>query len=154
MVSRTAPSLATALVGSWELYFREDRTSTGELHPDPGLGAHPAGLLIYDATGHFSAQFMKRDRSEVGSTPNGPAKAGGNNSRSVSGYDAYFGRYSVDEATGVVTQTLDGALAEENVGMIVTRRLEVTGDELSLRLPTTALDGTPVVRTLKWRRVG
>jgi len=71
----------------------------------------------------------------------------------VGGYDAYFGRYSVDETTGEVTQTLDGALAVENVGIVVTRRMVVSGDELTLRLPTTAVDGTPVVRTLRWKRV-
>lgn len=143
--------LSHALVGTWELYFREDRTATGDVHPDPSLGVHPAGLLVYDAAGHFSAQFMRRDRSAPNMTPAG--SAGHNNSRAVNGYDAYFGRYSVDEATGLVTQTLDGALAAENVGMTVTRRLEVHGNELRLELPTTALDGMAVVRTLKWRRV-
>jgi len=147
-------SLAAALVGTWELTFREDRTTSGALHPDPGLGAHPTGLLIYDARGHFSAQFMKRDRTAGDPSQEGPTKAGGNNSRSLGGYDAYFGRYVVDETTGVVTQTLDGALAAENVGMVVTRALQVRGDELSLELPTTAMDGTPVIRTLRWRRVG
>ena len=146
-------SLGKALIGSWELYFREDRTESGELHPDPSLGADPTGLLVYDSGGRFSAQFMRRDRRASESAAREPPSSGHNNSRAVNGYDAYFGRYTVDEATGLVTQTLDGALAVENVGVVVTRRLQVTGDGLMLRLPTTAVDGTPVVRTLKWRRV-
>lgn len=141
------------LVGTWELFLREDRTESGDLHPDPALGPDPKGLLIYDAAGHFSAQFMKRGRT-AGSDPHGPAKAGSNNSRSIGGYDAYYGHYSIDATTGLVTQTLEGALAAENVGMVVTRQLEVHGEELHLRLPTTAVDGTRVVRTLKWKRVG
>lgn len=72
----------------------------------------------------------------------------------IGGYDAYWGRYHVDPGTGLVTQTLEGALAAENVGITVTRPMVVDGDELMLRLETTAVDGTPVVRTLKWRRVG
>lgn len=151
--SSSGAALAAALVGTWELYFREDRTERGAVHPDPGLGADPTGLLIYDAGGHFSAQFMKRDRSDRGGGAPTSAADGVNNSRAVGGYDAYFGRYTVDESTGEVTQTLDGALATENVGMVVTRRMVVEGDELTLRLPTTAWDGTPVVRTLRWRRV-
>ena len=144
-------SLKSSLVGTWELFFREDRTQAGVVHFDPGLGADPRGLLVYDSGGHFSAQFMKQDRTSGESFPQ--AGTPQNNSRAVGGYDAYFGRYSVDDVTGEVTQTLDGALAVENVGMVVTRRMVVSGDELTLRLPTTAMDGTPVVRTLKWRRV-
>ena len=144
--------LAKTLVGTWQLFFREDRAAGGDLHVDPGLGANPVGLLIYDSGGHFSAQFMKRERPNARLDAAPPSSVGENNSRAVNGYDAYFGRYTVDETTGVVTQTLVGALAAENVGMVVTRRMEIAGDELTLRLPTTATDGTPVVRTLKWRR--
>ena len=146
-------SLGKSLIGTWELFFREDRTQLGELHVDPGLGKDPIGLLVYDAGGHFSAQFMRRDRPLERMDAGASSSAGPNNSRALNGYDAYFGRYTVDEATGVVTQTLVGALAAENVGMVVTRRMEVAGDELMLRLPTAAVDGTPIVRTLKWRRV-
>jgi len=93
---------------------------------------------------------MKRDRTAAALT----VAAGPNNSRAIDGYDAYFGRYTVDDAAGKVTQILDGALAPENIGMIVTRRMDVHRDELVIRLDTTAVDGTPIVRTLTWRRVG
>lgn len=146
-------SLASSLVGTWELFFRRDHADDGTPHPDPALGADPMGLLVYDSSGHFSAQFMKRDRRAESAAALEPSRAGHNNSRAVGGYDAYFGRYTVDETTGEVTQILDGALAAENVGIVVTRRMVVAGDELTLRLPTTAVDGTPVTRTLKWRRV-
>ena len=146
-------SLKTSLVGTWELFFREDRTETGAVHSDPSLGVDPQGLLVYDSGGHFSAQFMRRDRTLGSGVSLEQPRTGQNNSRAVGGYDAYFGRYSVDETTGEVTQTLDGALAVENVGIVVTRRMVVSGDELTLRLPTTAVDGTPVVRTLRWKRV-
>jgi hypothetical protein len=56
--------------------------------------------LVYDRGGNFAAQFMKRDRSAADSTA---ARAGTNNSIAVGGYDAYFGKYTVDEATGTVT---------------------------------------------------
>lgn len=148
-----AAALARALIGSWQLVLREDRRADGSLSPDPALGPDPLGHLVYDAGGHFAAQFMRRDRSD--SSPSAsPTTAGHNNSRSIGGYDAYFGRYTVDPTTGLVTQTLEGALAPENVGLVVTRPMQVDGDVLTLRLETTALDGTPVVRTLRWRRVG
>lgn len=151
-IHESAGEYALALQGCWELIRREDRTESGELTVDPGLGAEPVGLLVYDASGRFSAQFMKRDRSNENTPGSGAAQSGVNNTRSVGGYDAYFGRYTVDEATHTVTQTLDGALAPDNVGLVVTRRMEVTGDMLALRLPTTTADGTPIMRTLQWKR--
>lgn len=148
-----AGAFGAALVGTWELVLREDRTDAGALHPEPNLGATPTGLLVYDAGGHFCAQFMRRDRIAGATIASASLPAGRNNSRAIDGYDAYFGRYTVEENTQTVTQTLDGALAVENVGLVVTRRMEIVGDELTLRLPTTAADGSEVVRTLKWRRV-
>jgi len=146
-------SFAEALVGTWQLFLREDRTESGELHPDPSLGVKPIGLLVYDAGGRFSAQFMKQDRSDESLTANVGEISGHNNSRAMNGYDAYFGRYTVEKDTHLVTQILEGALAPENVGMVVTRPMSIDGDQLTLRLPTTAVDGKSVVRTLKWHRV-
>ena len=143
--------LSTELVGTWELISREDRTPSGELRVDPALGADPVGLLYYDRNGHFAAQFMKRNRRL-----DDPDVVGGgpNNSRARGGYDAYFGEYTVDDASGTVTQKLTGALSAENVGMVLTREMVVTGDELTLHLETKAVTGENVVRTLRWRRVG
>lgn len=137
------------MIGSWRLTSREDRTDSGEVRVDPGLGADPVALLIYDAGGNFAAQFMKRDRTQ----PSAAAAPGANNSTAVGGYDAYFGNYVVDEATGAVTQTLTAALSPGNVGMVVTRVLQIEGDTLVIRLRTNAHDGAPVERTLRWLRV-
>ena len=146
-------SFAEVLVGTWQLFLREDRTESGVLHPDPSLGEKPIGLLVYDAGGRFSAQFMKQDRSDESLAADAGEISGHNNSRAMNGYDAYFGSYTVEEDTHLVTQILEGALSPENVGMVVTRPMSIDGDQLTLRLPTTAVDGESVVRTLKWRRV-
>lgn len=143
-------SLSSDLPGTWFLESRIDVTATGERHPDPLLGEDPVALLIYDRSGHFAAQFMKRDRSTVASA--GPADAR-NNTQAQGGYDAYFGTYAVDDATGVVTQQLMGSLSAGNVGMVLSRAMEVRGDTLRIRLETTGVDGVPVVRTLTWRRL-
>ncbi len=150
--SQAAGAYARSLVGCWELRRREDRNHSGELRIDPGLGVDPVGLLVYDACGRFSAQFMRRDRSAVDPPAGTPSEAGVNNTRAVDGYDAYFGRYTVDEQSHLVTQTLEGSLAPDNVGLVVTRRMEVDGDTLTLHLPTTATDGEAIVRTLQWTR--
>ena len=142
--------LSSSLVGTWRLESRTDRTRSGERKIEPSLGEDPIALLYYDRTGHFAAQFMKRERGadEVGAAP-----AGANNTRAIGGYDAYFGTYTVDDESRTVTQTLLGALARENVGHVVTRGMRVDGDTLTIALDTTS-GGEPVTRTLIWTRVG
>ena len=155
-LSREAP-LSVALVGTWKLLSRIDRTSDGQRRAEPGLGDDPVALLYYDRSGHFAAQFMKRDRTSAASpSPDAgvvsAGRAGPNNSRAQGGYDAYFGTYTVDDAHGTVTQRLLGALSPENVGQVLTRAMTVQGDTLTIALETTGADGLAVTRTLVWER--
>src|SRR5262245_29273656 len=105
-----AQPLSKLLVGTWVLRSRIDRTRSGERRVEPMLGEDPIALLYYDSSGHFAAQFMKRNRSgdSVVAELTGNS-AGPNNTRAQGGYDAYFGTYTVDDAQGTVTQTLVGA---------------------------------------------
>jgi len=114
------------------------------------LGDDPIALLIYDDVGNFAAQFMRRDRSRGDDIAGAPA--GANNSRAIGGYDAYFGRYSIDDERGTVTQTLVGSLSPENVGLVLTRAMHVDGDRLTIEVATTSPDGTPATITLVWNR--
>lgn len=127
--------LSGALPGTWELLSRVDVTDSGERRLDPALGDDPIAILIYDRSGHFAAQFMKRDRSIP--IRDAPASAS-NNSRAQGGYDAYFGTYSVDDTQGSVTQQLVGALSQENVGDVLTRTMTVEDDTLTIRLRTSS----------------
>jgi hypothetical protein len=143
-------TLASQLIGTWRLVSREDRTAAGERRMDPGLGADPVALLVFDKAGNFAAQFMKRDRStaEVAAT----TRSGANNSTAVNGYDAYFGKYIVDEGSGSVRTTLMGSLSPGDVGSVFTREMHVDGETLTIKLATTSAEGDPVTRTLIWER--
>jgi len=141
--------LSQALIGSWGLVSREDRTASGERRIDPGLGADPIALLVYDRGGNFAAQFMKRDRTHVENVA-----AAMNNTQAKDGYDAYFGEFDPDEATGMVQTRLIGALSRDHVGKVLARRMLVTGDTLTIELDTSTPSGEPVKRTLTWKRVG
>ena len=145
-----ADTLAERLPGSWELLSRIDRTLTGEERHEPSLGSDPIAFLVFDRAGRFAAQFMKRDRTGL-EEPQGAAAS--NNSRARGGYDAYFGTYTVDEASGDVKTQLVAALSPESVGQVFTRNMRVDGDVLTLELDTTAAAGEAVRRTLTWRRV-
>jgi len=149
--------LSEALIGTWELVSRVDRTAAGNRRIEPGLGEDPVALLYYDRSGHFAAQFMRRDRSADAlaaatasiSTSGGVAS---NNSRAQNGYDAYFGTYTVDDDSGTVTQRLIGALSAENVGLVLTRSMTVDRDTLTIEVKMSGADGEPVTRTLVWQR--
>jgi hypothetical protein len=142
--------LSAMLPGTWRLISRVDCTRGGERRVEPSLGEDPVALLIYDRSGNFAAQFMKRDRS---SPISDVAASASNNSRAQGGYDAYFGTYTIDEAEKTVTQRLVGALSKENVGLVVTRKMLVERDSLTIKLETTTAEGEAVVRTLIWSRV-
>ncbi len=142
--------LSVVFPGTWKLIRRTDCNREGERRAEPSLGEYPVALLFYDRAGNFAAQFMKRDRSG----PISDAVASGlNNSRAQGGYDAYFGTYTIDDAEKTVTQRLVGALSRENVGMVVTRKMLVQGDILTIKLETTSAEGEVVIRTLIWSRV-
>ena len=146
----TSSGLSKALVGTWKLLSREDYSAKGDRRIDPGLGADPVAILFFDGKGNFGAQFMKRNR-ESAREPE-PAILAPNNSRARGGYDAYFGTYTVDEATGTVTTRLEGALSQENVGQVYQRRMRIEGGALVIVLDTATPEGEPIVRTLRWRR--
>jgi hypothetical protein len=144
-------NLATAIIGFWKLKSREDVDATGKVHIDPFFGRDPLGILCFGKT-HFSAQFMKRDRSGQ-ETVLQPVAAKNNTAR-VNGYDAYFGSYSVDEIKGTLTTRLEGAISPANVGDTYVRDARVVGDELIVQLQTTTLDGTAITRTNTFSRIG
>ena len=143
-------SLSRTLPGTWRLESRVDITASGERRIDPSLGEDPIALLIYDRSGNFAAQFMKRDRTAP--AVDLPA-VGANNTRAQGGYDAYFGAYEVDDATGTVTQHITGALTNANVGLVLSRVMTVAGDRLEIRVATTSAEDEPVTRTLTWTRI-
>jgi hypothetical protein len=141
----------TSIVGTWELLSREEVTSGGQRRTDPVLGSDPMAYLMYDAAGHFAVQFMRRDHG-LASGDGGQLRLGAASIAST-GYDAYFGRYTVG-VDGTVTQELVGALSPQDVGKVVTRRCHIQGGELVIDLETTASDGQRVTRRLRWQRVG
>jgi lipocalin-like protein len=148
-VAETALDL---LVGSWTLVSREDRAADGTIVAEPTLGSDPLGFLVYDRQGNVAVQLMRRVRSEGDAATQVTRQSGGNNSVAAGGYDAYFGRYTFDARLNTVTHQLVGALSAADVGKSLTRHVAVSAGELRLWFTTTGSSGTPVTRTVVWRR--
>jgi len=143
-------TLNARLIGMWWLESRIDLDAAGRRRIDPIMGADPVGVVCFSAE-RFSAQFMRRDRSPAAAPPAGGVPA--NNSSAVNGYDAYFGSYTVDEAAGIMRTTLEGAVTPANIGSVFERHVAVADGKLTIRLATTAPDGTALTRTLTFRRL-
>jgi hypothetical protein len=136
------------LVGTWQLMSRFDHDGAGKVVPGISLGPDPYGVLIYDNAGHVSSQLSARQRGIEACAATAPGST--NNSAPICGYDAYFGRYEVDVAAGVVTHFMDGALAPTDVGRRVSRRFHLVDDMLTIEFEP----GAPgITRTLVWRRI-
>ena len=144
-------NLAATILGIWKLKSREDVDDRGQIHIDPFLGRDPLGILCFGPS-HFAAQFMKRDRSRVENVPQ-PVQVK-NNTVAVSGYQAYFGTYSIDEIAGTLTTHLEGSISPADVDSTYIRDVRVVDNELIIQLETTAADGTAITRTNTFSRIG
>ncbi len=144
-----ASDLADSLVGVWGLVSREDYDAKGNRLIDPHLGADPSGILCFSKE-YFSAQFSKRDRSELSSVPSALTA---DNTSAVGGYDAYFGRYWIDETGEAIVVHLQGSLTPANTGQELTRAVRASESRLIIRLSTSADDGTALTRTLTFERL-
>jgi hypothetical protein len=135
-----------SLAGTWTLVAADD------LHPDGsrthGYGEAPKGRLIIDATGRYSLQIFKSERTRfaLGDKRKGsPAEY----ESAVLGSSTHFGTVSADEATHVLTFSIDSASYPNWEGTVQKRKYALVGDELSYQVPATT-DGTVPISV--WKR--
>jgi Lipocalin-like domain len=127
-VPAKAQSLRDQLVGAWSLVSCND--------PDFLPCAGNNGILIYDASGHYTWMMAARGRPKA---PAVPGEAGANRGAytseqyraMASGLFAQFGTWSVNEANKTVTLHVDAALFPNIEGTdYLTLTHNVSGDEL------------------------
>lgn len=147
--ARPVSGVSQRIVGAWVLASRTVRRSDGTSLADPVLGDKPLGRLYYDATGVMMLQMMRMDRAAAIGKPANPKDAA--NPRAILGYDAYFGRYTIDERAGTLTHHVEGSLFPEDLGKDWVRPFTLEGDTLTLSF-TSPTDGVAITRTLVFRR--
>jgi Lipocalin-like domain len=129
-VSGETQSDRQRLVGSWRHIG-----STVNGQPRPGQGAHPKGIIIYDAHGHMACQVAPdRVVTKAGDKPTG-AEA----TAALDGHVAYFGTYTVDAKARTVTHHRQGSVQPGDNGDLV-RAYEFVGDRLILRPAGTSVE--------------
>ena len=144
---RPSAAATKSIVGTWLLMTRTVARADGTTIVDPVLGERPIGRLIYEPNGVMSLQMMRTGRKSAISTP--ASQRDKSNPRVITGYDSYFGRYTVDENTSAVTHHVEGSLFPEDLGSAWVRPFTIDGDKLTLRVTS----GDGLTRTLVFERV-
>jgi hypothetical protein len=151
---------ASPVVGTWLLESIVDTLESGSVAY--WMGRHPAGAIIYTASGHVSVQFVRDPRPLLpeaaesaparvaGADPFGSLGADGLRDI-LGGYYAYFGRYAVSTAGDSITHFVETSLRPTEVGIAYRRAIRIAGDRLFISLRAEA-DGVPRHRGLTWRR--
>ena len=133
-------------LGTWVLVSRIDKTENDSTLFEPNLGSNPIALLMYDSHGNVSVQIMKRNRQDSSVSK---SAADPNNSTAMNGYDAYFGKYSIDHAKKQISHYIIATLDPKNLNKTVMRNFDFSNDTLRLSFKTTN-HNLPVTRTLTW----
>lgn len=108
------------LDGTWRLVALEEPGPDGKLR-----SVEATGQFVFTPDGHASVQVMMRHSPADASA--GPMQY------SQGGYEASFGRYTVDEQTRTFTFRIEGALVRSLVGKALPRRYELSGNRMVVR---------------------
>lgn len=141
----SAVSIAQRLVGVWRLVAFEVHTP-GQPIRQP-FGPDALGILIYTPTGAMAGQLMRPGRSSFASstiTRGTDAEL----AEAATGYVAYAGTYSVNDAERVVTHHVTMSLFPNLVGTDQHRLIVFDGEHLELRTPPE--QGRTMI--LRWER--
>lgn len=117
-------------------------------------GKNPVGRLSYDEAGRVFAQLMNPDRRSVGGASNrGAAAAIGSASAEemremLTGFNAYFGTFEIDERSKTVIHHLQSALIPSWVGTGQRRQYEFSGKDELIILNTASQEAYRLV----WQR--
>jgi hypothetical protein len=117
--SVTSDDALTRLIGSWKQVSDEEVSLDGSV-----VRLDEVGFATYDASGHMSAQAMRRSAT---------VQAPSDSIYVNNGYDAYFGTYTVDEASHTVTHHVEGSVARQLVGKDLVRSFAFDGNRLILK---------------------
>jgi hypothetical protein len=138
-------SLKEQLVGSWILVQAINTNKDGT---KVNLwGDNPKGIITFDAGNHFAKMLLRSDLPKTSSRDKGvPAQ----DRAIVAGSVAFYGTYSVDEATKTINIQYDGSSFAAFNGTNAKRTIvSLTADEVKMINPATS-DGTVADST--WRR--
>ena len=137
-------------VGAWALDHAEARNAEGELVGPLFDGW--TGQIMHSADGRMGVHLMAPDRPALpfARMPEAAAVTDAEKGAAFDSFTGYWGSYSVDDATGVVTHALSGISRGVAAGTEFPRHFEIEGDMLTLNPPAAYDEGRSYIF---WRRV-
>jgi Lipocalin-like domain len=134
------------LVGAWTLVSLTAGEEADQTFP---YGANPKGSMMVDANGRFMITVVRGDLPQFASN-NRMTATPDEATAVVQGSIAYYGSYSIDEATRVITVNVEGSTFPNFTGGTQTRILSFNGDdEVTYLNPTPSHGGAPAKVTYK-----
>jgi hypothetical protein len=131
-------------IGTWEFIADQVVDSEGNvIEQDTAV----SGILIYTKDGYMSVQLlwnnvrqpimsdsiMQNDGNSTGLGIGQNTWTPEQDNVLIDSYDAYFGKYSVDSAEGIVTHKINGNMRPEKALTEYRRKFLIKGDTLFLR---------------------
>jgi hypothetical protein len=144
-VGQSAKSAKEQFVGSWTLVSITAGEGAGQTLP---YGPNPKGTMMVDANGRFSITVMRSDLPKLASN-NRMTGTPDENKAIVQGSIAYYGTYTIDEATRVITVNIEGSTFPNFDNGTQTRILSFAGDEVTYLNPTPSMGGGTAKVTYK-----
>jgi hypothetical protein len=134
-------SFKEQVTGAWILVSNDNTAPDGKQRQL--FGPDPQGILILDASGHYAQTQMRADRPKfaINNRLQGTAEE---NKAIVQGTVAFYGTWTFDEATKVLTMRLDASLFPNQVGEVSKRPITINGDEMRMNVPAPGAGGTTV----------
>ena len=132
-------SLKDQLVGTWTFVSSINTRADGTKFDS--WGDNPKGTTIYEANGHYAFMIMRADLPKVTDRSKVTPEQG---KAVAAGSIAYYGTYTVDEASKTVTLHVDGSTIAGLNGTDQKRIIKsITADEMNTLNPVTSDGGTP-----------
>jgi hypothetical protein len=139
-------SLKDQLVGTWALASWERTNPDGS--KTHAFGESPKGINMFGADGRFALIYTRSDLPKLAS--NDRMKATPQEAKTINdGAIAYYGTYSIDEASKTITLNIESTTFPNQLGRPQKRVINsLTADELKYSNPT-ATAGGQIQITLK-----
>jgi hypothetical protein len=138
-VGQSTKSDKERFIGTWTLVSITSGEGTNQTLP---YGPNPKGTLMVDANGRFSGMTVRSDLPKFGSN-NRMSGTPEENQAIVQGSIAFFGTYSIDEATHVLTLNVEGSTFPNFTGVTQTRILSFGDNEMTYFNPTPSMGVAP-----------
>lgn len=142
------------IVGAWALdsgvrVYPDGHTTPLDFITD---SAHATGTIVYDASGTMAVQIAGGSRPVLPPAPP-PFVESPTQARVVLGsYYAYFGRWTLDVAHGLVRHLIAQSLDPSETGQVYSRHYVIEGDRLTLETQNRD-PATQTFNRLVWHRI-